>query len=467
MKKNSSKDRNVLPEGILLPRYLTLVYKSGIPAEERKWYLHWIKEFALYLNNIPLQNCSAADVNNFLDTLSKNSNIEIWQVEQAKSALRLLCREFLKLSWATPPSPKPGPSPTIPSPAGTDIIPVHPRPPVVKGTPQGEISHEGHRHEVPGQADHIIKKLRTEIRYLHYSIRTEQTYMQWVRRFMQFHKRNPVEHLSSADVRSYLEYLAVNRKVSASTQNQALNALVFLFEHVLKKELGVIGEFTRAKRPIRIPVVLSREEVNKLLSALPRPYSLMAGLLYGSGLRLMECVRLRVKDIDFAQNQIVIRDGKGQKDRITMLPKRFHEALKKQMEYAKGLHEKDLEKGFGEVYLWASVERKYKCAAKEWIWQYVFPSGNLSVDPRSGKVRRHHINENALQKELKKTVSELSIHKKVSCHTLRHSFATHLLESGYDIRTVQELLGHADVSTTMIYTHVLNTPGLAVRSPVD
>jgi integron integrase len=193
----------------------------------------------------------------------------------------------------------------------------------------------------------------------------------------------------------------------------------------------------------------------------------MAGLLYGSGLRLMECVRLRVKDVDFAHNQIIVRDGKGQKDRITMLPKRFHETLKKQLELVKNMHEADLARGHGDVYLWTSVERKYKNAAKEFIWQYVFPANNLSVDPRSRKVRRHHINENALQKELKKAVYATGVNKKVSCHTLRHSFATHLLENGYDIRTVQELLGHSDVSTTMIYTHVLNTPGLAVRSPVD
>ncbi len=287
------------------------------------------------------------------------------------------------------------------------------------------------------------------------------------RGYPHFHKMKPVESLSASDIKAYLDYLAVQRKVSASTQNQALNALVFLYEYVLKREIGIIGDFTRAKRPVRLPVVLAREEVDKLLNALSGTYALMAGLLYGSGLRLMECVRLRVKDVDFAQNQIMVRDGKGQKDRITILPKRFHQPLKEQLSFVKKLHEEDLAKGFGEVYLWPSLERKYKNAPRELIWQYVFPGNNLSVDPRSGKVRRHHINENALQKVIKKTIVELNINKKVSCHTLRHSFATHLLEGGYDIRTVQELLGHSDVSTTMIYTHVLNTPGLAVRSPAD
>jgi integron integrase len=428
--------------------YYNFAIDSGVAEKEAQCYVEWAKQFFIFIK-MPLRNCTAKDIKGFLDHLA--DSVDARQVEQAREGLRLMFRDFLKVSWIKSSLPE------------------------KKGLPAGAIYPDGHVHELPLQSetgeDHffeqIIKKLRTGIRYLHYSIRTEQAYIQWVRRFMHFHKMKPAGNLSSADVKAYLEHLAVQRSVSASTQNQALNALVFLFEHVLKKELGVIGEFTRAKRPVRLPVVLTREEVDKLLKALPQTYSLMAGLLYGSGLRLMECVRLRVKDIDFAQKQIIVRDGKGQKDRITVLPKRFHEVLKKQLEFVKSMHDEDLSKGHGEVYLWTSIERKFKSASKEWIWQYVFPSGNLSVDPRSGKVRRHHVNENALQKELKKSVYELGIHKKVSCHTLRHSFATHLLESGYDIRTVQELLGHADVSTTMIYTHVLNTPGLAVRSPVD
>jgi integron integrase len=259
----------------------------------------------------------------------------------------------------------------------------------------------------------------------------------------------------------------VERKVAASTQNQALNALVFLYEHVMGEPLGTVGEFTRAKRPKRLPVVLTREEVNRLLGALTGTYRLMAGLLYGSGLRLMECVRLRVKDVDFAHNQIVVRDGKGQKDRVTMLPQRFQQPLREHLTRVKEQHDKDLAQGFGAAYLWPALERKYPNAAQEWIWQYVFPSGRLSVDPRSGKVRRHHLHENALQRAVKETAVKVGLTKQMSCHVLRHSFATHLLEGGYDIRTVQELLGHADVSTTMICTHVLNTPGLAVKSPAD
>lgn len=238
-------------------------------------------------------------------------------------------------------------------------------------------------------------------------------------------------------------------------------------QQVLGEPLGTIGAFTRAKRPQRLPVVLTHEEVNRLLEALTGISRLMAGLLYGSGLRLMECVRLRVKTVDFAQQQIVVRDGKGQKDRVTVLPQRFQPPLREHLTRVKAQHDTDLAQGLGRVYLWPALERKYPNAAREWIWQYVFPSGRLSVDPRNGSVRRHHIHENALQKAVKQAAFKVGLTKQVSCHALRHSFATHLLQGGYDIRTVQELLGHADVSTTMIYTHVLNTPGLAVKSPAD
>jgi integron integrase len=420
--------------------YYHFALKKGVTGKSARFFVHWAKQFFEYIKK-PLRNCTAKDVKAFLYNLSHDSNIEQWQVEQAREALRLLYRDFLKASWA------------VQKPVGAIYdLPL-----------QSGLSSK----ETVSVNSEIFKKLQIEIRYRHYSIRTEQTYIQWVRRFLYFHKMKPVDDLSAGDVKAFLEYLAVKKQVSASTQNQALNAIVFLFGTVLKKNLGEIGEFRRAKRPVRLPVVLAREEADKLLNALPGLYALMAGLLYGSGLRLMECVRLRVKDIDFAQNQIIVRDGKGQKDRITMLPKRFQEPLRKHLESVKKFHDEDLAKKFGEVWLWPSLELKYKNASKEWIWQYVFPADNLSVDPRSGRVRRHHVNENALQKFIKKAAQSAGINKKVSCHTLRHSFATHLLEGGYDIRTVQELLGHSDVSTTMIYTHVLNTPGLAVRSPVD
>ncbi len=278
---------------------------------------------------------------------------------------------------------------------------------------------------------------------------------------------NPKELNAPTAVKTYLDYLAVEREVSAGTQNQALNALVFFFGQVLEKPRGEIEEFIRAKRTRRLPEVMTREEVQRLLSKMGGVTGLMAGLMYGSGLRLMECVRLRMKDIDFARHQIMVRDGKGQKDRVTMLPGRYAAPLQEHLARVKAIYEQDLAEGTAGVYLWPALERKFPNAGKEWIWQYVFPAKSLSVDPRSGKVRRHHINETLVQKAVKEAAAQAAITKKVSCHTLRHSFATHLLEARYDIRTVQELLGHSNVITTMIYTHVLNRPGISVRSPAD
>jgi integron integrase len=255
--------------------------------------------------------------------------------------------------------------------------------------------------------------------------------------------------------------------VSASTQNQALSALLFLYKEVLKQEIGWLKQVERAKKPARLPVVLSRDEVHKIFAHLHATARLMAGLLYGSGLRLMECVRLRVKDVDFAYARITVRDTKGGRDRVTMLPVNLAAPLQRHLQKVKAQHEQDLADGFGEVWLPDALARKYPNAAREWSWQFVFPSSRISVDPRSQAKRRHHINESALQQAVKKAVRAARLTKPASCHTFRHSFATHLLENGYDIRTVQDLLGHKDVSTTMIYTHVLNKPGIGVKSPLD
>jgi integron integrase len=268
-------------------------------------------------------------------------------------------------------------------------------------------------------------------------------------------------------VSAFLTHLAVERDVSASTQNQALCAIVFLYRDVLGQNFGWMEEMVRAKKPSRLPVVLTRQEVRALLLQMSDVVWLMASLLYGTGMRLMECARLRVQDVDFARNQIVIRDGKGQKDRITMLPIALREALERQLARTKLQHADDLVAGFGAVYLPFALERKYPNASREWHWQYIFPARQRSIDPRSGIERRHHIDESLLQKAVRRAAIAARIGKKMGCHTLRHSFATHLLEDGYDIRTIQELLGHNDVSTTMIYTHVLNKGGRGVRSPVD
>lgn len=313
----------------------------------------------------------------------------------------------------------------------------------------------------------LLDQVRDAIRLKHYSIRTEQTYVDWIKRFILFHgKRHPRE-MAEAEVSQFLTHLARDGHVAASTQNQALSALLFLYKEVLKQEIGWLQGVERAKRPSRLPVVLTRDEIHKVFTHLHGDHRLMAGLLYGSGLRLMECVRLRVKDVDFGYLRIIVRDGKGGKDRITMLPVNLAKSLERHMQKTKAQHEQDLEEGSGEVFLPNALARKYPNAAREWIWQYVFPSTRLSTDPRSGGRRRHHVEESSLQSAVKTAVRASGIQKPATCHTLRHSFATHLLENGYDIRTVQELLGHKDVSTTMIYTHVLNRPGIGVKSPLD
>lgn len=319
---------------------------------------------------------------------------------------------------------------------------------------------------VPAQPP-LLERLRRQIRLLHYSIRTEEAYAQWVKRFILFHRKHHPKEMGSEEIRAYLTHLASDVQVSASTQNQAASALLFLYRQVLGVDLPYVEGVERAKRPARLPVVLTRGEARLLLSRMSGTYWLMASLLYGSGLRLMECVRLRVKDLDFGYGQVMVRDGKGEKDRRTVLPPPLAERLRHQVGRVRLLHEEDLRRGHGRVYLPYALTRKYPGAAAELGWQWVFPARGLSKDPRTGEVRRHHASEDALQKGVKAAARQAGLRKRVGCHTLRHSFATHLLEDGYDIRTIQELLGHADVSTTMIYTHVLNKGGRGVRSPLE
>ena len=313
----------------------------------------------------------------------------------------------------------------------------------------------------------ILDQLRNKIRLCGYSIRTEKTYVDWSRRFILFHGKKHPKDMGAEEVEQFLTHLAVRCNVAASTQNQAKCAILFLYKEILNHDLDWLKNVKSAKRSERVPVVLTKSEVEALLSALDGTYWMAGHILYGAGLRIMECVRLRVKDIDFEMNQITVRDGKGKKDRRTVLPNVIKDNLKRHLMKVKALHENDLSKGYGEVYLPFALERKYPSANKEWGWQYVFPSKIRSVDPRSGKTRRHHIDEKMVQRAIKKAAKISRIYKQASCHTLRHSFATHLLESGYDIRTVQELLGHKDVRTTMIYTHVLNKGGQGVISPSD
>ena len=313
----------------------------------------------------------------------------------------------------------------------------------------------------------LLDRVRQSIRLKNYSIRTEQAYVSWVRRFILFHDKRHPRQMGSAEVERFLSHLAVERNVSASTQNQALSALLFLYREVLKKELEYPIDSIRAKRPKRLPTVMTKQEVRNVIGRMTGKNQVMAKLLYGSGLRLMECVRLRVQDLDFGQRQIIVREGKGGKDRATILPDSLIDPLKRHLRHVKLIHEDDIADGHGGVYLPNALETKYPNAHREWIWQYVFPAAKLSMDPRGGVLRRHHADPSGLQRAVKKAARSTGIEKRVSCHTFRHSFATHLLENGYDIRTVQELLGHKHVSTTMIYTHVLRRGGRGVRSPLD
>jgi integron integrase len=313
----------------------------------------------------------------------------------------------------------------------------------------------------------LLDIVREAIRRKHYSRRTEEAYIHWIKRYIFFHKkRHPLE-MANVDVETFLTNLAIKKHVSASTQNQAFSALLFLYREVLNKRLEGPINSLRAKRSKRLPTVLSKEETLKIIQCMSGVHQLMAKLLYGSGLRLSECVELRVKDIDFAQHQIIIRDAKSLKDRVTILPESLVKPLQEHLERVKKLHQEDLKKGGGSVYLTFALGRKYPGASREWGWQYVFPSVRLARDPRDGVLRRWYMSETTLQRAVHKAACLSGINKRVSCHTFRHSFATHLLQNGYDIRTVQELLGHKDVKTTMIYTHILNRGGLAVRSPID
>lgn len=317
------------------------------------------------------------------------------------------------------------------------------------------------------QKSPLLNQVRHHLRLKHYSIRTEEAYLSVIRRFILYHQKRHPKEMGADEIRQYLSHLATDEQVAASTQNVALAALLFLYREVLQIELPLVEGVERAKRPHRIPVVLTTKEVKRVLAQMSSTHHLMASLLYGSGLRLMECVRLRVKDLDFDYRQLIVRDGKGEKDRRTLLPQPLVEPLQCHLARVRLQHEEDVRLGCGSVYLPYALERKYPHAAQEWVWQYVFPAAKLSIDPRTGERRRHHASEDRLQRAVKEAIRRAGVEKRASCHTLRHSFATHLLEDGYDIRTIQELLGHADISTTMIYTHVLNRGGRGVRSPLE
>lgn len=456
-------------------RFIDLAQHNGVKDTTVRWYVWHAERYLKALAGKRLAEHTGADVTGYLESVGRIGGMEDWQFRQIVDAVQMLLTtananvvgEVDWAYWRDSARTLAPDHPTIarerPGLAGASAV----QPPISGARFKEKRNPPSALDEVRRAHPRLMERLAAEIRRRKYSIRTEQTDEAWVCRFILFCEgRDPAE-VGADRIVAFLEDLAVCGQVSASTQSQALNALVFVYKKVLGQTLLELGDFTRAKRPRRLPVVLTRGEVARLLEQLDGMPHLMTALLYGTGMRLMECVRLRVQDVDFQYHQIVVRDGKGQKDRAVPLPKRLEQALTEHLEKVRALHQQDLKQGYGEVFLPDALARKWPKAPREWIWQYVFPSGRLSVDPRSGKTRRHHLHENGLQKAVKRAAQLAGIPKKVNCHSLRHSFATHLLESGYDIRTVQELLGHADVSTTMIYTHVLNRGGQGVLSPLD
>lgn len=438
-------------------KFLRIIRGRGIGSPADRWHVFRAEQFLKWLRDKAPDACTEGDVTAYLKELGRGERLEDWQYRQVVDSLETLLRRVLALDWAgefdwgfwrASAQRLEQDHATI---ARESSAPAPPAPPT---------SNEA------GHNDPVIAAVRAEIRRRAYSIRTEQSYLDWIRRFVAASNDRDLRQLGSSDVKAFLENLAVRGNVASATQGQALSALVFLYREVLQQPLE-LGDFKRAKRPRHLPVVLTRSEVRSLLGRLESTHGLMASLLYGAGMRLMEVVRLRVKDLDFGYRQIVVRNAKGAKDRVVPLPGSLIERLRAHLVRVRTLFDDDVADGLGEVYLPDALARKYPNANREWIWQYVFPSGRVSFDRRTGVVRRHHLHENGLQRAVKTAAKAARIQKKVNCHSLRHSFATHVLEDGYDIRTVQELLGHADVSTTMIYTHVLNRGGRGVRSPLD
>jgi integron integrase len=417
----------------------------------------WVMKFGKFLTPRLFYQATLADVEAFYVVLVQEARAP-WQVEQADAALMLVFQKLYPLEWASPWRP------VWPEVVATE------RPLNRLALNLEDASWVGRSDEgdLPERYSPFLEEIRRQIRSRQYSYRTEQTYVDWAKRFLIF--AQPVNRASVGTdaARAYLSYLAVKRKVAAATQNQAFNALLFVFKEVLGKEFGRLEGVQRAQQRRKMPVVLTRAEVKGLLATLEEGAGkLMVELLYGAGLRLLECVRLRVQDMDLERGVVMVRQGKGGKDRVAPLPVSITEKVRGQVERVLALHAEDVAQGLGETVLPDGVELKYGSYSKQPGWQFLFPSKQVATDPRSGKLRRHHVHENHLQRRVKEAAAKAGILKTVTPHTLRHSFATHLLEGGADIRTVQELLGHADVSTTMIYTHVLNRPGLTVKSPLD
>jgi integron integrase len=440
-------------------RYFSVLTVFRIPEKSHPWYQRHVEQFIAFFPDTRLQNRTAEDIQKWFETLGRQQQIADWQFRQKVDALRLLYGHLLHSEWAIN--------------FDWDFWSL--------GSRHLEADHSSitrtyemidknvteKKSYLAREFPELYRRFLVAIRIPEYSINTEKSYLGWINRFLAFHSSRLPESLSETDIASFLEHLALIRKVAGATQAQALNAIVFFFTRVQDKPLGDIGPFQRPNRSRHIPVVLDAGEVTRLLNQVSGMKSLMIQLMYGSGMRVSECVRLRILDIDFSYQQIVIRAGKGNKDRIVPMPGSVIAALQEQIETIRVMHERDCRAGYGAVFMPTALARKYPNAESELRWQFLFPASRPGQDPRTGIIRRHHLHQSVLQKSISKAARDAGILKRITSHTLRHSFATHLLESGADIRTVQELLGHSDVKTTMIYTHVLNKGGNAVKSPLD
>jgi len=451
-------------------KFISKTKDYGIKPDVARWYVRDAELYIKTYKNTKLSLHEPHFVEKYFESKGRNTRLEAWQFIQLIVAIKILFTKMVQVSWADKflwddwieQAKKRSNSNQKKVLSDTDLKYLKDNLEEKSQTSKGLFNQVYTLY--PQHIENIIKCIRVN----YYSKRTEQTYLGWFMRFVVFHKCKDPIALTDKDIGAYLEYLVLKRKVSSSTQGLALNAIIFFYKQVIEREVSDDIQFYRSKKPKRLPVVLSKSEVGLLLKEIPNPvWQLMANLLYGCGMRLMEVVRLRILDVDFDYQQILIRNAKGKKDRIVPIPEKLIVALKNQIDVARELHHEDIKGGFGMVYLPEALSRKYPNAAFESRWQYVFPATAISADPQTGIRRRHHIHENGLQKTIRKVTERVGIMKRVTCHVLRHSFATHLLENGYDIRTVQELLGHADVSTTMIYTHVLNKPGVTVTSPLD
>ena len=442
--------------------YRSILKENTIPAKSIPWYRKHVEAYIKANKNTPLSLHTGQDIDCYLNAKGRLPGLSEWQFRQIADALRLLFTELICPQWSN----------TYDwfqwRVFARELEPDHPTL-MRDADPSSLVAPSSNQHILRFRTQfsdtHLAFIKTTRVRQM--AVKTEKTYEQWIARFFLFIEWKEIDQLELTDIQHFLEHLAVSRKVSSSTQKVALNSLIFLFREVLGRNVENILTFTRAVSKQRIPTVLSQDEIKLLLEEMTGRSKLMASLMYGTGMRVMECTRLRVQDIDFDYRQITVREAKGNKERVVPLPEKLCSLLNDHLTYVKTLHDDDLSAGFGEVLLPAAFARKIGAAAKNFSWQYVFPATRLAFDYRSGIARRHHIHETSLQKAIRNAAKEANLNKRVTSHTLRHSFATHLLESGKDIRLIQELLGHADVSTTMIYTHVIKKGGLAVKSPFD